>query len=246
MPSLSKNRNTSAPTSRATVFTSTAFTHIKRSKVDPVSTINDLHFFTSICIPLLRLALFTVARTKRVYCASHDLLTMEHTTSMPNMGRRFSLQAFHDLCSKRDEQLSPFIKSSEKVSSSRRNALFINSAAMFPDIPVQLKSAPTTPRQSISESEYSNRELCPRDGAVPVTFDDRFAREKFKRNASVQSDGSWNSLFSDGSAGAAPPSPSSSTFAGNVDVEPQRKDSLPREEIRKDTMRWILSDTPTA
>jgi len=166
---------------------------------------------------------------------------MEHTTSTPRMGRRLSLQAFHELCTKRDEQLSSFIKPVDKVSSTRRNALFITSPAMLPNIPLQLKSAPTTPRKVKSESNGAG------DEPNPVLFDDPFAGERHKRNVSVQSNGSWNSGFSDGTAGPALPStPASSVFAGNVDVEPQRKDSLPKEEMMKETMRWLLADDQTA
>jgi len=112
---------------------------------------------------------------------------------------------------------------------------------MLPNIPLQLKSAPTTPRKVKSESNGAG------DEPNPVLFDDPFAGERHKRNVSVQSNGSWNSGFSDGTAGPALPStPASSVFAGNVDVEPQRKDSLPKEEMMKETMRWLLADDQTA
>jgi hypothetical protein len=172
---------------------------------------------------------------------------MEHTTSTPNMGRRLSLQAFHALCSKREEQLSSFVKPADEVKSPRRNALFITSPDVLLNIPLQLKSAPPTPRKVKSESNCANPEMCVRNGALPTFHESRFSSERHQRNASVQSDVSWTSIFSDQSSGAALPStPGSSVFAGNADDEPQRKDSLLKEEVIQGTMRWLLADDQTA
>lgn len=80
---------------------------------------------------------------------------------------------------------------------------------------------------------------------IPVMFEDPFAGERHKRNGSIQSDASWNSCFSDPSAeGVDPSTPASSVFVGNVDVEPQRKDSLPKEDIMEGTRRWLLAEDP--
>jgi hypothetical protein len=172
---------------------------------------------------------------------------MEHNTSMPNMGRRLSLQAFHALCSKREEQLSSFVKPTDGVKSPRRNALFITSPDVLLNIPLQLKSAPPTPRKPKSESNCANPEMCARNARLSTYEESRYSSERHKRNASVQSNASWTSIFTEQSSGAAPPStPESSVFAGNADDEPKRKDSVPKEEVIQGTMRWLLADDHTA